>query len=55
MNFSKDLAASNDNSLYGKECMTAGWGKTSDGGPRSAVLLKAITMNGSKSNFSLKT
>ena len=48
MNSSKGLAASNDDSLYGQECLTAGWGRTNDRGQRSAVLLKAITMNGSK-------
>ena len=48
MNSTLDLAASNDDSLYGKECLTAGWGMTKKHGYRSAVLLKAITMKGSK-------
>ena len=51
MNSTLDLAASNDDSLYGKECRTAGWGMTKAYGHRSAVLLKAVTMNGSKSIF----
>lgn len=44
----KELADSADDSLYGKECLTAGWGLTKTYGLRSAVLQKATTMNGFK-------
>lgn len=43
-----ELAKLNDESLYGSKCLTAGWGLTRTNGHRSAVLRKAVTMNGSK-------
>ena len=39
MNSKKDLAASSDDSLYGKECLTAGWGLTTRNGHRSAGIV----------------
>ena len=42
----QELAAEDDNSLYNKTCLMAGWGYTKHNGIRSAVLRKAGTMNG---------
>ena len=46
-----ELAGLNDESLFGSKCLTAGWGLTRTNGHRSAVLRKAVTMNGSKKYF----